>query len=312
MRLTIFASGSKGNCALLETSGTRLLVDAGLSARQIEEHLASADCAPSDLHGIVITHEHDDHISALRVFAARHDLPVYANRETQRAVAEAFGNGARAAPRIDWRIFRTGESFAVGDFGVEPFAIPHDASDPVGFLFRSGARAIVFATDLGQVTGLVADKARQADALVLEANHEHRLLMEDPNRSWSVKQRISGSHGHLSNEKAAHALERIVSDRLAHIFLAHLSEDCNRPDLAEGTVRRRLDELGASRVGVTVARQRAACAPMELAPFTPAAFETRTRSHARPLPRGGSGEGGSPAEAMASQVCSATRSAPTS
>lgn len=274
LRLTIFASGSKGNCALLETNGTRLLVDAGLSALQIKERLAAVGRAPSDLHGILLTHEHDDHIAALRVFAGRHHLPVYANRETQRATAEALGGGGRPAPHLDWRVFRNGEPFAVGDFDVEPFSIPHDASDPVGFLCRAGSRAVGFVTDLGHVTSLVADKARQADALVLETNHEHRLLMEDPNRPWSLKQRISGSHGHLSNEKAALALERIVTDRLAHLFLAHLSEDCNRPDLAEGTVRRKLEEIGAGRVGVTMTWQRKACATLEFAARGDAATET--------------------------------------
>ncbi|MCC7518888.1 MAG: MBL fold metallo-hydrolase [Verrucomicrobiae bacterium] len=274
VRLTIFASGSKGNCALLETDGTRLLVDAGLSATRIQEHLAAVDRAPSDLHGILLTHEHDDHTSALRVFAARHELPVFTNQETRCATLEASRRGARDALDLDWRIFRTGEPFAVGDFDVDPFSIPHDACDPVGFLFRAASRSVAFVTDLGQVTALVADKARQAEALVLEANHEHRLLMEDPNRSWAVKQRISGSHGHLSNEKAARALERIVSDRLSHVFLAHLSEDCNRPDLAEETMRRGLEELGASRVKVTVAHQREPCATLELASCRAVAAET--------------------------------------
>jgi phosphoribosyl 1,2-cyclic phosphodiesterase len=162
----------------------------------------------------------------------------------------------------------------LGDFDVEPFSIPHDASDPVGFLVRAASRTIVFATDLGNVTALVADKARQADALVLETNHEHRLLMDDPNRPWSLKQRISGSHGHLSNEKAAQALEKIVTDRLAHLFLAHLSEDCNRPDLAEGTIRRKLEEMGASRVSVTMTWQRKACATLDLPPRGPPTVET--------------------------------------
>jgi phosphoribosyl 1,2-cyclic phosphodiesterase len=274
VRLTIFASGSKGNCALLESAGARLLVDAGLSALRIKEGLAAMGRVPSDLHGILLTHEHDDHISALRVFASRHELPIYANRETQRATMEALGNGGRAVPKLDWRLFRTGEGFSLGDFDVEPFSIPHDASDPVGFLVRTASRTIVFATDLGNVTALVADKARQADALVLETNHEHRLLMDDPNRPWSLKQRISGSHGHLSNEKAAQALEKIVTDRLAHLFLAHLSEDCNRPDLAEGTIRRKLEEMGASRVSVTMTWQRKACATLDLPPRGPPTVET--------------------------------------
>ncbi|MBI4025570.1 MAG: MBL fold metallo-hydrolase [Verrucomicrobia bacterium] len=279
-RLTILSSGSAGNCAFLETETTRLLIDAGLSGKQIEERLGSIGKEPTQIHAILVTHEHADHIQGLRVLAARHHIPVYANRQTRAAVIESFsslgttGAPASRASAFAWRIFETGQRFVVGDFDIDPFTLPHDASDPVGFHICHGNRGVVFLTDLGHITRLAIDKSRQADVLILETNHDLKLLQDDPRRPWSVKQRISGRHGHLSNEAAATALGEIMSDRLGHIYLAHLSQDCNRPELAESTIRKKLDDLGVGHTRVTLTHQQKPCPTETLDSARPLHVET--------------------------------------
>lgn len=265
-RFTILGSGSGGNCAYLETDTTRILVDAGFSGRQIEERLASIGRDPSQIQAILVTHEHGDHVQGLRVLAHRYRIPVYANRLTREAVLESFSqeNGKNRACGFSWKIFEPGQPFVAGDFDIEPFTLPHDASDPVGFLVRHAGRCVVFLTDLGHTTQLVLEKARQADVLVIETNHDLKLLQNDPHRPWSVKQRIGGRHGHLSNEAAATVLQDVMSDRLRHVYLSHLSQDCNRPDLAEATVRKKLTEMGATHVKVTVTSQTTPCATERL------------------------------------------------
>jgi phosphoribosyl 1,2-cyclic phosphodiesterase len=258
-RLTILASGSAGNCAYLETDTTRILVDAGLSARQIEERLASIGKSPSNLHAILITHEHSDHIQGLRVLGTRYRVPIYSNRMTREAILETFASSGAKAASLEWRIFENGQRFAAGDFDVEPFTIPHDAADPIGFLFHHGNRTVGFLTDLGHVNQFILSKARQANTLILETNYDAKLLHDHPHRPWSLKQRISGRHGHLSNDEAASALGEIMNDRLEHIYLSHLSDECNRPEIAEKTIQTKLKTLGAAHVRVTVTSQHRPC-----------------------------------------------------
>jgi len=250
--LTILGSGSAGNCAYLEAGETRLLIDAGFSARQIRQRLAGIQRTPEKLTGILITHEHSDHISALGGLAAKLGLPVYCNRLTRDEIAHAF-----PGMRFDFRVFATGESFEVGDVGVESFSVPHDAQDPVGFVLRTNDGTLGFLTDLGHATKLVIERVRGANVLVLEANHDVKMLQDDPRRPWSLKQRILSRHGHLSNEAAADALEEILSADLRQLYLGHLSRDCNRPELARHAVDNRLKAIGASHVHIEVATQEA-------------------------------------------------------
>jgi phosphoribosyl 1,2-cyclic phosphodiesterase len=250
-RLTILGSGSGGNCALLETDDTRLLIDAGLSGRQIRQRLATLGRSPETLHGILITHEHTDHIQGLSTIAAKLGIPVYCNRLTK----DAITYNLHSQIRLDFRIFSTGDSFTVGNVAVETFSVPHDAQDPVGFLVRTAAGNFGFLTDLGHATKLVIERIRPAHALLLEANHDVKLLQEDLKRPWSTKQRILSRHGHLSNEAAALAAEQIVSAELRHLFLGHLSRDCNRPELALRAVGDSLLRLGATHVRLEVASQ---------------------------------------------------------
>jgi phosphoribosyl 1,2-cyclic phosphodiesterase len=244
IRLTILGSGSAGNCAYLETDQVRLLIDAGLSARQIRQRLATVARAPETLTGILITHEHSDHISGLTGLAARLDVPIYCNRLTKQAIE------AQLKIVIQAQIFATGGSFEIGDVTVDTFSIPHDAYDPVGFLVRTVAGNIGFLTDLGHATKLVVERVRAANVLLLEANHDVKMLQDDPRRPWSLKQRILSRHGHLSNESAADVAEQILSPALRRLYLGHLSRDCNRPELALQAVAGRLERLGGTHVWV--------------------------------------------------------------
>ena len=258
VQLTILGSGSGGNCAYLETEQTRLLIDAGFSPRQIRLRLAQIGRAPENLHGILVTHEHTDHIAGLAGLAGKLGLPIYCNRATAEEVQRYHGM------TFDCRLFTTGATFEIGDLVIETFSLPHDAQDPVGFVLRTLAGRIAFATDLGHFTRLVADRVRQARVLVLETNHDLRMLQECPHRPWSLKQRILSRHGHLSNEAAAEGFEQVVTEELQHLYLAHLSRDCNRPELALATLQQRIDRVGAKHVQVVVTSQDQPCAPLIL------------------------------------------------
>jgi phosphoribosyl 1,2-cyclic phosphodiesterase len=257
-QLTILASGSSGNCAYLETDDTRLLIDAGLSARQIRQRLLGIGRTPENLSGILVTHEHTDHTQGLGVLAAKLQIPVYCNRLTKEAIELQFQT------RFDFRLFTTGASFELGDVSVDTFSVPHDAYDPVGFLLRTAAGNIGFLTDLGHATRLVIERVRPAHALVLEANHDVQMLQDDTRRPWATKQRILSRHGHLSNDAAAQLAEQIVSADLAHLYLGHLSADCNLPELAHRTVSDRLATLGATHVRVQATAPGLVCPTLQL------------------------------------------------
>ena len=249
MHVTILGSGSAGNCALIETDRTAVLVDAGLSHRQITQRLAGLQRDWTDIDAILLTHEHSDHTNALAVISKHTAIPVYANRLTAEEVK------TEGSVRISWRLFTTGSSFEIGDLTIEPFSIPHDASDPVGFTLRGAARAVAFATDLGHATKLVVERIRDMDMVVLESNHDLKLLQDDPIRPWATKQRIMSRHGHLSNDDAATVIGEVVSAKLQQVVLAHLSRDCNRPELAHRAVENKLQQLGATHVRTVVAHQ---------------------------------------------------------
>jgi phosphoribosyl 1,2-cyclic phosphodiesterase len=253
MHVTVLGSGSAGNCLLVETETTAILIDAGLSARQILHRLQLIGSNIDRLNGIVLTHEHTDHTRGLIVICRSKPLPVYANRLTAEAITT--GPDWNAHVQFSWRLFATGHSFEIGDLTVDPFSVPHDAQDPVGFTVRDGTQAIGVLTDLGHATKLVIERVRDIDALVLEANHDLKLLQEDTARPWATKQRIMSRHGHLSNDAAATLASEVASSRLRHVFLAHLSRDCNRPDLAQRVVAHKLHQIGADHLAVSVASQ---------------------------------------------------------
>lgn len=260
VQLTILGSGSSGNCAYLEAGETRLLVDAGFSARQIRQRLASIGRSPESLSGILVTHEHSDHVQGLHVLASKAGIPVFCNRLTRDAMA-----GLHPAP-LQSRLFATGDAFEIGEVMVESFSIPHDAQDPVGFMLRTSEGNVAFLTDLGHATRMVVERVRPAHVLVLETNYDLKMLQEDTRRPWSLKQRIVSRHGHLSNEAAAQVLGQILSAELRKVYLAHLSRDCNRPDLARETLSQLTASRGATHVDLEVTAQDHPCATFELAP----------------------------------------------
>jgi len=247
--LTILGSGSGGNCAYLETPRVKLLVDAGFSGKQIAARLAAIGRSLEEIDAVLLTHEHNDHTQGLPVLCKRHEIPVFANRLTVEKLVEEM-------PDLKtWKIFQTGQAFELGDVEVESFSVPHDAQDPVGFLLRHPAGNIGILTDLGCVTRLVIERVKPANVLLLETNHDVQMLQDDTARPWPTKQRILSRHGHLSNAAAAEAMLQILHDGLRHVYLGHLSRDCNRPELAYATMAGALQDAGARHVKVEVTSQ---------------------------------------------------------
>jgi phosphoribosyl 1,2-cyclic phosphodiesterase len=276
VKFTILGSGSAGNCAYIETAEARILVDAGFSPRQIRTRLAAIGRTPENLTAILITHEHSDHVAGLLGLADKFHIPVFCNRGTQDgtiwAFKEKWSKKTNLAletkdtfkSKLDWRLFTTGASFEIADVLVETFSIPHDAQDPVGFLLRTARGNIGFATDLGHTTKLVLDRIRAANVLVLESNHDVKMLQDCPRRAWPLKQRILGRHGHLSNVAAAEAAAQIMSAELKYLYLAHLSRECNKPELAQHVMAEQLHHIGGTHVRLQLAAQDVPCETLEL------------------------------------------------
>lgn len=214
---------------MLEAGGRRVLVDCGFPARRTQELLEAVGTGIGEIDAVFVTHEHGDHAGGLSSVAKRRPgLEVYASEGTVRALRPTADGSIR------WRVFAAGDRFSCGGLEVESFPVPHDAADPVGFLFHAEAgdlvsprRTVAWVTDLGYAPELVRRRIREADALVLEANHDAEMLRADVKRPWSVKQRISGRHGHLSNEAAVEVLATAERPRWRHVLLTHLSRDCN-------------------------------------------------------------------------------------
>ena len=224
-RLCVLGSGSSGNCIYFGADGHHWLVDAGLSGREISSRLQSIDVPLEKIDGVFVTHEHDDHIRTVTYLNRKYGIQLYANSVT----AEAVDNLLKR--KVIWNIFLNGNRFRSDCIEIEPFSVPHDAMDPVGFIIYKGSLKIGIVTDIGVVTTLVRQRLKGCDLIVLESNHDHDLL-NDSKRPWSLKQRISGRHGHFSNEQAAELVSDVADSRLKAIFLAHLSHECNKPDRA--------------------------------------------------------------------------------
>lgn len=224
MLIIPLASGSKGNSYLLESGHTRILVDAGLSAKQLSLRLASVDIEPSSVNAIFISHEHGDHIRGARVFSKKFRLPVYMNT----ACFETARVNYKLDELPDIRLFNTGHIFDYQDIMIHPLSISHDTRDPVCFSITDGKKNLGIITDLGKVSTLIHMHARRLDALILESNHDINMLKMNFRYPEKVKQRIRSNRGHLSNKQAAEfAADIIMKGKLRHLLLAHLSEENN-------------------------------------------------------------------------------------
>jgi phosphoribosyl 1,2-cyclic phosphodiesterase len=298
VRFTVLASGSKGNCTVVTGGNTRILVDAGLSCRELFRRMRLAEEDPATLDAIIVTHEHSDHVAGLAVTARKLGIPVYFTEGTHRAwvrwlsprkqmtyaqwleqcrkqaaarMAEADAapeeecdpedaeasaeplaaekaetEDSKAVPAKDptWlpsvQFFQAGKSLQIGDISVSPFTIPHDAADPVGFVFQAEGVRMAVATDLGYIPPNVKAQLKRVDLLLLESNHDLEMLRDGP-YPWSVKQRVLSRVGHLSNEAAATYLETEYDGQAAYVILGHLSESNNLPELARIAAERALN-----------------------------------------------------------------------
>jgi phosphoribosyl 1,2-cyclic phosphodiesterase len=238
--LSVLASGSRGNCAIVESSSTRLLVDAGLSCRETFKRMRAGGDDPHSLSGILITHEHADHVYGLMVLARKLNIPVFMTGATHQAWSRAVRDATGERPELAKpELFSSGRRFQIGDIEVTPFTIPHDAADPVGFTFRVEGAKIGMATDLGYMPASVRDHLRACDVLVLESNHDLEMLRGGP-YPWSVKQRVMSRVGHLSNDALADFFANDYDGSASYIVLAHLSEQNNHPEVARGAAEKAL------------------------------------------------------------------------
>jgi phosphoribosyl 1,2-cyclic phosphodiesterase len=231
VRFASLGSGSKGNCLVAEAAGSRVLLDCGLAPREAARRLERLGLAPADIHGILVTHEHDDHAGHAYAFAAQHRIPVHLTHGTRRA-QEAAGKSEAGVALIE---IRGGEPFAVGAIRVEPFTVPHDAREPVQFVLGDGARRLGVLTDLGASTAHVEAMLAGCDALVLETNHDLDLLWGGDYPKW-LKERIAGPFGHLDNAASGRLLAALERSRLKHVIAAHLSQQNNRAELARAAL----------------------------------------------------------------------------
>lgn len=245
-RLRVLRSGSSGNATLVDAGDTKVIVDAGLPAEGIVRELTAIPVLPEDISAVLLTHEHDDHAKGAAALARMAGAAILANEGTI-AAAGPLLHGARVER------FTTGQPFAVGSLQVEAFLVPHDAVEPVGFVISRNGRRIVIATDLGEVTEELIERAQGAAALVIEANYDLRLLSVSP-YPWFLKNRILSPTGHLSNDAAARAVVAAASNHPQIVFLVHLSDINNLTPLARDTVVWALEREGLTQVRVEVVR----------------------------------------------------------
>lgn len=238
MRLAPIASGSSGNCIYIGSDNTHLLVDVGISGKRIDEGLRELEVTGNDIDGILITHEHVDHIGGLGVISRKYNIPIYGTRDTLEAV-KAYDRLGKVendlfhpiAPDADWTI---------KDITIRAFETSHDAADSVAYTFKQGNRKCAVATDMGNYTDYTIENLKGCNSILLEANHDVRMLQVGP-YPYHLKQRILSDDGHLSNELSGRLLSAILNDDMNHILLGHLSKENNMPELAYETVRLEID-----------------------------------------------------------------------
>jgi len=263
--VTMLASGSRGNAAIVASCRTRILVDAGISCREIFKRTRSLGEDPASLDAVLITHEHSDHVAGLATLVKKLRIPVFMTGATHQAWARAVRDEKGEAPQMAClERFDAGRSFHIGDIQVTPFTIPHDAADPVGFSFRAEGVKVGYATDLGYVPPNVREHLRGSDVLVVESNHDVEMLRVGP-YPWAVKQRVMSRVGHLSNESLADFFASDYDGYATFVVLAHLSEQNNHPEIARREAEKALSGRGSLfQSRVLLAPQNQALAPIQI------------------------------------------------
>jgi phosphoribosyl 1,2-cyclic phosphodiesterase len=263
--VSLLASGSRGNSAVVASSTTRILVDAGLSCRETFKRVRALGESPEQISAVLITHEHSDHVSGLERLANKLRVPVFLTEPTHHAWNRNMRDEEGKTPELrKVEHFAAGRKFQVGDIAVTPFTIPHDAADPVGFTFRTEGVKIGFATDLGYMPVSVRDHLRGCDVLVMESNHDVEMLRSGP-YPWSVKQRVMSRVGHLSNDALAEFFGSDYDGFASYVVLAHLSEQNNHPEIARAAAEQALQgRQGLWRNRVLLASQSEALEPIRL------------------------------------------------
>lgn len=238
MEICVLGSGSSGNCTYVATGDTRVLIDAGLGYSDTCNRLDKIGVSPNTLSGVLLTHHHADHCKSADAIQRRHDAPLFANKGTTSNIK----NLAKTTNKV-WTNFESCSPFTVGSLLVEAFPLQHDAADTVGFVLTDGSIRLGVATDLGTITPIVEEKLSLCDVLILETNYDP-VKLDNSGRPRSRIARIRGPKGHLSNEKAAELLTRLLCPRLRNVFMAHRSSDCNTPFLAEEALEAVLQKAG--------------------------------------------------------------------
>jgi len=239
MRFSVLASGSTGNAFYIETDEVKLLVDVGLSGKQMDYLFKEIHVDPKEISGILVTHEHTDHIKGLGVLARKYNLPIYANEKTWAKMEKNIGK-----IELDQKFhFEANSVKTFGNLDVESFSVSHDAVDPMFFAFHHGEEKIALVTDLGYVSEKIKKTVEGANAFIFEANHDINMLQMG-HYPWNVKRRILGDYGHVSNEDCGLALSEVITDKTERVYLAHLSKDNNMKELARMSVDQILRERG--------------------------------------------------------------------
>lgn len=247
--MAVLGSGSKGNATLVRCGSTHILVDAGLSAKQLVMRMKLLGIVPEQLDAILISHEHSDHARGIDVLLRQRTIPVFTNALTREALSHKMKS------LIKWKIFHSGQAFSLGDLSINAFRIPHDAAEPVGFVLKGDNAQLSMVSDVGYATNLIRENIKGSHGLYIEANYDQLLLERDTKRPWATKQRIVSRHGHLSNNQTAELLAEVACEKLKLVMLSHLSSDCNCPDIAVDTVSSSLRQQGFDQVDVVCASQ---------------------------------------------------------